>query len=209
MSISEAFTQHFGFDSAKADEMEEWFCSSAFGNPTPFFARSRDVESIETVEQAIKTINRFLRDGSDEAQEIFRQEILRLDIKQRANSSASVGDSWKPPTHDGWIATRDQLETWEAAASAAISHIKQSKMAVRAKGRVNAEAIIIVDRARLAWNEWSATPAPQKELNEATKFGRYLADILHACGCEADPRSAFRAWARHMGTGVHTEGEIT
>lgn len=64
---------------------------------------------------------------------------------------------------------------------------------------LNIEAIRAVQGAVESWTLFQSAPPPAKALNPASPFGNFLADLLEACSIQADPKSAFRAWAQTYG----------
>lgn len=61
--------------------------------------------------------------------------------------------------------------------------------------RVRHPAAEVVRVARYWWHARTGKPAPRRGLNEASRFGKFLADVLAATGVDAKPRAAFGAWA--------------
>jgi hypothetical protein len=61
---------------------------------------------------------------------------------------------------------------------------------------MNLIGIQLVEAARFVWELSGANTAPTKDLNTASAFGAFLADLFEACEVQGDVRSAFRAWAK-------------
>lgn len=86
---------------------------------------------------------------------------------------------------------------------AARANLKENgPLTKRTTKTLNIEAIKAVQGAIEAWQRFASTPPPTRALNPASPFGEFLADLFEACMIEADPKSAFRAWAGTFGKEV-------
>jgi hypothetical protein len=65
-----------------------------------------------------------------------------------------------------------------------------------APSQIKMNGVQFVEAARIVWEENMGATAPNKDLNAASAFGRFLADLFEAYGIEGEPKSAFRAWVR-------------
>lgn len=63
------------------------------------------------------------------------------------------------------------------------------------EGKADLAAVGVVDACRSVWRACTGDEAP-KSLNEASEFGKFVADIFEAVGVERNPRSTMDAWAR-------------
>ena len=98
---------------------------------------------------------------------------------------------------------QENVDSLRHAVAQAQSTIAASPYAKDA--RINAQEIGVVDATRFVWS-LALKKTPPKTLNEASPFGRFLADVFEACGFSANPRSAFNAWTREQQK-VHTSGQ--
>ncbi len=204
-SIEEVFIEYLGVDRDRADMLADWFASSAWGNPTNFLQPSEDIRVLSELREACCSIMRFHDEANQGVIDLLRSAIYERDLSENTDVHTGNVSNWNPRHLPAWNAARESACTWKSAIDEAIRKAEASPLKVRSRSRLNAEAVNIVDRARLIWETETGSPAPAKGLNIATKFGRYLADLFLACDCEADPRSAFNAWAKHLSAYRHSE----
>jgi hypothetical protein len=90
-------------------------------------------------------------------------------------------------------------ETIRSAIQRVITEVEKSAKAKATPSKMNEKGIAMVDAARFIWRLSTDTSAPLKDLNPASKFSNFLADVLYVCEIPGDPRSIFRAWVREYG----------
>ena len=92
------------------------------------------------------------------------------------------------------------VEEFSAAIREAIAKTKDdimvSERARKSTAQMNLVGIQFVEAARFVWELSEANKAPTKDLNTASAFGAFLADVFEACEVQGDVRSTFRAWAK-------------
>ncbi|UOM34871.1 hypothetical protein [Acuticoccus sp. I52.16.1] len=81
-----------------------------------------------------------------------------------------------------------------ALVEAGLPAAREAIESAQEKGRRNTRAAAVVGEARAIWQRRTGKALPAKQLDEATPFALFLADVLDALDC-GKPRSAYRAWA--------------
>jgi hypothetical protein len=74
--------------------------------------------------------------------------------------------------------------------------IETSPRTRKAPSLINLAGVQCVEAARIVWEEYTGQTPPYSDLNPASTFGKFLADLFEAYEIKGQPKSAFRAWAR-------------
>ena len=195
--------KHLGQSGVDVEWLADRFMSHGMlnGPANSVFDRPRDVAALTRVDHALREIERALSDSSltsaasdllltkllfgPQAGKIHSQDTLNAYLEEHGRRSAGA---FKLIASEPGV-LRD-------AVKAAITDIEQSALATRSFGQMNLEAIAVVEGCRWVWKQATGRDAPSKDLNLATKFAAFLADVMDVCNVEGDPRSALKAWAR-------------
>lgn len=212
--LSRVMRVHFESDGDHADFLADRLLSRGILNPYEVFDRPKDLAALRRIDAALLEITRAMSDAAmtDLARFTLSQSIMFgefLDRLPLASDSADgkaltayLDHTGKP---DAAALTRieDGIGRMRAAVARASRQIEKSPRAKKSAARLNADAVGLVDACRFVWELATEKPAPKKDLNAASPFGHFLADVFEVCGVAADPRSAFLAWAREYGQ-IHT-----
>ncbi len=180
---------------------------------SPFFDQVRDPVELRRLRTALTDIQHsFGPEGlTGRAKNELGDHILYGRFVGDVDSSdaecvAFVRDTGQPAAH----ALKELLRAipvFLRAIDSAGREIDRSAATRSRTGRMNNEGIMIVAAAREVWEDYHKRQAPRRDLNPATPFGRFLADLFDAMETDQDPRSAFRAWAK-IGPEVHIQTEF-
>ena len=185
--LAEVIERHTGASGDQAAWWAERLISHGIMNGFRVYSRSKDIEALQRLEKAFRQIDIILSDDSP----LSEPAHLRLFM-----------EIWHDDGRDAYSALLTISENGRKLKSAikrTISEIEISPKAKASASKINERGIAMVDAARFIWKLATDVDAPAKDLNPASRFGAFLADIFDVCEIPGDPRSAFRAWVRERG----------
>jgi hypothetical protein len=182
----------------------------AFLQKWPVYDQPKDLEALDRLGAAVSEIERLYYFGLTWAASdtlgarmvhgpyydgLHNGSITRIDSDEFRDLSAYHKD-----TGQKVASTLSAVEEFSNAICEAIAHTKDeivaSERARKSTSRMNLIGIQLVEAARFVWKLVKDKEAPAKDLNMASAFGAFLADVFEACEVQGDVRSAFRAWAK-------------
>lgn len=89
-----------------------------------------------------------------------------------------------------------EVGPFREAIAETIRQIEDDPRTKRSLSVVNVDAIKLVESCRYMWAVITKRLAPEKDLNPASKFAKFLTDVMEVYKVGGSPRSAFLAWAR-------------
>lgn len=211
--ITETVAKHLDVEGDVAAVFGERLISHGFLNRYQVFDLSKDIAALERVSKALLEISRAMSDVSISplATERLNQSLLFggfFDNLMKQNTAYDT-DEFRNYLENTGLKDVDALTRIDAevtriraGVNQTIDHIKSSPLAKKSASKINADAIGVVGACRYIWELAKGKPAP-KSLNPASPFAYFLSDVLEAGGIEAQPISAFNAWAREH-TKIHT-----
>ncbi len=133
--------------------------------------------------------------------EALREHLFEAGIADGSDPRGDGGlrdymDETGIPLHESIVGFLKQASALENAVSLTKRDIKVSLSAVRSPIRLNLDAIQCVEAARIIWNECHEKSAPEKALNPASPFGKFLSALFVVYEINASPKSAFGTWAK-------------
>jgi hypothetical protein len=166
------------------------------------FDRPRDVSALDRVGRALLELERAMSDATITG--AAKQALsARLVFGPYHGKAGTAQDDLKEyiDTHgrknmDAFHLVSGGANDFREAVKATIAHINKSPLAKRSLSQINSEAVGLVEGCRFVWREAKGRDAPSKDLNLASKFAAFLADVMETCEVDGDPRSVFLAWAR-------------
>lgn len=209
--LAEVVEKHTGAEGDLAALLAEKLWSRGIFNRYEVFHRSSDINLLTELDKAIATIQRVLGDDGPLTplgymrffQEMPTGALMKVDEEETQPDVPSGGQK---ETHS-YQQTRglntsallqivDNGDEIRAVIKRTIAAIETSPRTRSAPSKINLRGIGLVDASRWIWELATDKAAPTKDLNTASKFGNFLADVFETCRVDGDPRSAFRAWVR-------------
>ena len=209
--LAEVVEIHTG--SEKSAWLAERLISHGILNGYRVYSQSKDIKALQTLDRAFIDIQRTLTQDAmtslaqerlsaeliwGEHSERLQQGEMKTDMDEERELLAYInGDGKKDCSIMSDL--EDRSKTIRRAIKRTIAEIETSPMAKKSASKINEQGIAIVDAARFIWELSTNNEAPSKDLNPASKFGNFLADVLFVCENKGDPKSIFRAWVRELG----------
>ncbi|WP_185803980.1 hypothetical protein [Pontivivens nitratireducens] len=182
----------------------------AFLQEWAVYDQPKDLEALSRLDAAVSEIERLYYFGLTQAASdnlgarmvhgphydgLMQCEITLLDSDAGRDLLAYHSETGQQVT-----SALSSVEEFSAAIRDAIAKTKDdimvSERARKSTARINLVGIQLVEAARFVWELSGDNKAPTKDLNTASAFGAFLADVFEACEVQGDVRSAFRAWAK-------------
>lgn len=214
--IAEIVGEHLEVEGDTAAFLGERLISHGFFNRYQVFDLSKDIAALDRISKALLEISRAMSDVSISplATETLNQSLLFGGFFESmvANDTAFDAEDFRDYLENTGIKDFDALSRIEAdvariraGVDKTIDHIKASPLAKRSPSKFNSDAVGVVGACRYIWQLEKQKQAPNS-LNPASPFANFLSDIFEAGGIDAQPVSAFNAWARESAK-VHTSGQ--
>ncbi|MFC5737727.1 hypothetical protein [Sinirhodobacter huangdaonensis] len=201
--------QHLEVNEEAAAVWVDYIENLTFGHDPVIYDLKRDVENLENLERALNLVLEALDFGA--MTQAARDDLGRRliwgphtdTLISRSGEEASSFDleilSYPEKVGrkaaDSLQALEDNFLTIRGAIRSTKRHIEKSPSARIGTGRINFSGIQLVKSAREVWRFATGNDAPNKALNPASRFGKFLCDLFEAFEIGGDPRAAFRAWA--------------
>lgn len=211
-ALAEVVERHTGASGYDAAFLAERIWNHGILNRFRVYDRSKDVEALSRLDRAIAEVQRVLADGAmtNLARETLSTALFwgphfgaseeRTIYKDSEEGKALIEYLENYGKRDNTVLTEieDRGREIRYALGKAIEQIEASPLAKTSATRINADGIGLVDATRFIWKLATNKEPPSKDLNPASKFGLFLADVFDVCGQEGDPRSSFRAWVKEQ-----------
>jgi len=183
-AVAATFIEHLGAKTVLgttsqryADELASKLWVSVYLDPGLYFDIKHDVATLEKIERATRAVSSALDEmtvlAEDALTEACEHQVL-LDYLSSARALC-------------------------AAATKTKRGIENSPQSRERVSLINMEAIKVVAFARRAWRWVGETVPPDRSLNPASPFGKFLADLMVAIEVNANAQAAYRAWTLHLG----------
>ena len=197
--------RHFEVAGDEAEWLADRLMSHGILNGFPYLAfdRTKDIDALSRIDRALLEVRRAYSDAAlttAAKSELFKNLLFGPQLSEPQNSNQ---DGLRAYANDqgtlnasAFARVSEETETFRKAIADTIEEIRTSPYAKRSLSLVNINAIGLVEGCRFVWKLATGKEAPTRDLNPATKFAVFLADAMDVCGLDADPRSAFLAWAR-------------
>ena len=213
--------KHTGTVGAEAAWWASRLHSHGIMNGFRVYSRAKDTEALRELETAIAKIQRLIDyDGplTWPAHELMSMELLHGGHSSKLPRGGVESDSEQGKALVNHIEAKGRTDSdilfgleergdaIRDAIKRTIVQIENSPMTRVSATKINEREIALVDAARFIWQLATDTDAPAKDLNPASPFGEFLADVFEVCELSGDPRSAFRAWARECERGHQSLG---
>lgn len=205
----EVVMQHLDLSEDAAAIWVDYIAKLTFGNDPSIYDLKRDVENLESLERSLNAVMAALDvysmtqaaqdalglrliwgpfadeliEKSGQKSENFSEEFFSYPEKTGRNAAAAL-----QALEDNIAAIRDAIKSTKR-------QIENSSRSRIGTGRINFKGIQLVNSARDVWRLSTGKDAPNKALNPASKFGKFLSDLFDAYEIGGDPRAAFRAWS--------------
>ncbi|MCB5200244.1 hypothetical protein LGQ03_13420 [Loktanella sp. TSTF-M6] len=211
--LVQVISKHTQAEGAEAGWWASRIHSHAFMFGYEVYSRSKDINALVTLDRAVRDIQKVLDDDAmtslafkqllSELGIIYEEEILKHRHIEtvRDGDEDSLSNAGGDFTHDMRLLylLEERANSIRTGIKRTISFIEESPLERVSASKINERGISLVDAARFMWCLATDKEAPSKDLNPASKFGEFLADVFAAIGETTDPRSTFRAWARERG----------
>lgn len=200
--------KHTGAEGAEAAWWASRLHTHGIMNGYRVYSRAKDIEALSELDQAIAKVQRLLHDEGPLTSLAYERLLMELRCGKVGGIKSDPDEGQDALAHlegdDGMDVTllldlEERGDAIRAAIGRTIAEIETSALAKVAASKINERGIALVDASRFIWQLATETQAPSKDLNPASSFGDFLADVFEVCGVPGDPRSAFRAWARERG----------
>ena len=209
--LAEVVEKHTETEGDRAAYLAEKLWLYGIFNSYEVYNRSKDINLLTELDRAIAIIQRVLGDTGP----LTPPAYLRLFHEVSSRSPIKVGEEEaQPDVHLGGqqenLSIYEVRESNRSALHQIVDHgdtiragikrtnadIETSHRTRSAPSKINLRAIGLVSASRFIWELAQDKAAPTKDLNTASRFGSFLADVFETCRVDGDPRSAFRAWVR-------------
>lgn len=204
--VEEILCQYLKIDPQRASYVHERLAKYAFGDDPFLFDEVRDMALLERIERAV----RELVEASDvcnltqAAGDTLSRNLLWGPHMERVENGLLFPDAEMKqyvekvgkPAASAFHGLRDHAETILLGVNSTKREIRTSDRSRKALSRMNLRGIQLVDAARDIWEAETGKNAPEKALNPATAFGKYLSELFDAFEVGGDPKAAFRAWVQ-------------
>lgn len=179
-------------DDFSGDIFFEWLgdelIRQAWESPFSFlvFEKPKALDALERIDRALADLGSALSDAEMQptvSAGLFGEMALRSIDLEGAKAFFKVA--------------RD-VSVYRNAAKKFRRDLEASPFGRRTLTQFKAEEVGLVPGCRTVWLWGTGKPAPLKDLNRASKFAKFLADVIEACGLDGDEVSAFRAWAKEQ-----------
>lgn len=196
--VAKVMFEHLG-DAHLADR----FISMTTLNSPEFhlFQKGEDADAIDKLIRTLSAVQKLL----DEDISVGANSVIQFHIMLGAHAGGGDQEATKryiedtgKPAMEALDAIKDNIKVLRPALTNALRYVESSSSSIDLK-RTNILEVTLIDAARKAWEDGKGKPAPKRDLNEATKFGKFLGDIFEACEARGKPRAAMKAWARILG----------
>ncbi|PHR03893.1 MAG: hypothetical protein COB29_12995 [Sulfitobacter sp.] len=209
-NVEKAIADHLDNSSGAPHRLGHVLLDRAFLQKWAVYDQPKDLEALNRLDAAVSEIERLYYFGLTQAASdnlgarmvhgphydgLMQGEITLVDSDAGRDLLA-----YHSETGQQVASALSSVEEFSAAIREAIAKtkddIKVSERARKSTARMNLVGIQLVEAARFVWELSGANKAPTKDLNTASAFGAFLADVFEACEVQGDVRSAFRAWAK-------------
>ncbi|MCF6304461.1 MAG: hypothetical protein L3J33_03735 [Rhodobacteraceae bacterium] len=200
ISSDSGLVSHFASELLDRAFLQEWWV----------YDKPKDLLALEGISSAISKINQLYTFGltataSETLQfrlaygpyfdSVHNEDEIPLDSDERRRVEQYIEEEGANVS----LAIADFLELSNLIIDSIAStkaEIEKSPNSRKSTAKINLVGIQLVEAARFIWKKAKGNDAPAIDLNTASAFGKFLADIFDACKVEGDARSAFRAWAK-------------
>lgn len=191
--------QRFDLTDQDADFCADWI-ESQLGFESRFIDRPRVTAALEKVDRALLDLGVALKlsEAPEGTLDHLRAAIL-IGPSRGTGDDATIAyiRGTGGPDLQALEHMAERFETIRKAIVVKIDEINRDPFAKRTLSQVDGRAIGAVQGCRRVWEFCTGKSAPARDLNGATPFATFLADVMRECGMD-DPKpvSAFRAWVR-------------
>jgi hypothetical protein len=208
--VRKAMEVHLGQSDDDSDRLAGALMDRAFLQKWAVYDQPKDLEALNRLDAAVSEIEQLYDFGLTQA---AREKLGARMVHGPHYDGLKQGEITGVDSDAGRELLAYHSETGQQVASALSSvvefstaireaiaktksEIMVSELSRKSTARMNLVGIQLVEAARFVWELSGANKAPTKDLNTASAFGAFLADIFEACEVQGDVRSAFRAWAK-------------
>ena len=199
--------RHLKISADQAEIWDAYIAKLTFGQDPHVFDFKRDLEGLENLERAMTALSTAL-DIKVMTESAYGRLLFNILFGPYAEAlgegkngpnlpeghSKYAEEIGKKVTY--WIRDLEEhLPRVRDAIQATKKHIRSSPQSKIGVNRMNLTGIQLVENARSVWRLSTGSDAPEKSLNPASPFGKFLYELFEAYQIEGDPRSAFRAWS--------------
>lgn len=190
-ALSEVAEKHFKISGDEAAGVGEtiWVLWGSASNP--FIDGPRDLAALERLNRALVETQNAISDDSMTGTTHF---MLMAKLSEIDGNGRSLENSVS--------FFEERISQYRKAIDETRAEIKKSPFTRKSLKKINIEAIILVNACHFIC-EMRGFPVPLLDLNPASPFAYFLADVFQACNVIASPRAAFKAWVRE-GQRVHS-----
>jgi hypothetical protein len=209
-NVKNVMEVHFGQSDDDPHRLAGVLMDRAFLQKWAVYDQPKDLEALSRLDAAVSEIERLYYFGLTQAasDNLGARMVHGPHYDGLIQGEISLVDSdggrdllaYHSETGQRVASALSSVEEFSAAIREAIAKTKadilKSERARKSTARMNLIGIQLVEAARFVWELSGANTAPTKDLNTASAFGAFLADLFEACEVQGDVRSAFRAWAK-------------
>lgn len=210
--------EHLGIEEPGAAYLADKMFLHAFGSPPDVLDGPKDTAALDRLDRAFAEIAAAIDDLTWLASDTLQRSIMFGPHLEELGDGLPAEDpraqealKYAKEKGQPMVQALHQLEhnthQIRAAIRASRREIETSPMARKSLSRMKLEGLQMVDGARWVWGMVKQRDAPSKDVNMASPFGKFLADLFEVCEIPGDPRSAFRNWARLNRSPHFTENE--
>lgn len=214
--LATVIAKHTGVEGAGAAWFADRLHSHGVMNGYRVYSRAKDIEALRELDVAIAKIQRLI--GDDGPLTSLAYERLFMELFHGGHGSNLSREGVEADSEQGKallnhieekgrsdsdfiFMVEERGDAIRAAIKRTVVEVESSPMTRVSATKINESEIALVDAARFIWQLATDTDAPAKDLNLASPFGEFLADVFEVYEMAGEPRSAFRAWARECERG--------
>lgn len=199
--------------------IDDWIIRMGFGHDYYIFDGPKDTELLDRLDRAIAEIALVLEIGmlTPTARDALLEntfrgphaERVRAGLRFPDDSLQDYVDNIGRPASDALDGIKEHSAAIREGVRITRNEIESSDATRKSTSRMNVRGIQLVDVARTVWESETGNAAPARDLNLASPFGNFLADLFEALKIKGKPRAVFRAWSRENDYSVPTSKKKT